>query len=258
MQDLKVSAIQASLVWENVDANLQAFSERISDIQSSPDLIVLPEMFSTGFSMNSAALAEKMDGKSISWMAEQASTTSTVITGSLIIEEEAEYYNRLIWMRPDGTFAHYDKRHLFRMMEEDQSFSAGQDKLFVKLNGWMICPLICYDLRFPVWSRNNGDYDVLIYVANWPKPRREAWRTLLRARAHENQAYVIGLNRVGKDVNEIAFAGDSVIIDPKGSEMDEAAEQEQTVEASLSYLKLQDFRSKFPIAMDADKFSIEI
>ena len=258
MQDLSVCSIQAALVWEDVAANLNAFSERISDIGDNPDLIILPEMFSTGFSMNSSALAEKMDGRSISWMAEQESTTGAVITGSLIIEQNGNYYNRLIWMRPDGTFSHYDKRHLFRMMEEDQSYAAGREKLFVNLNGWAICPLICYDLRFPVWSRNRGDYDVLIYVANWPKPRRDAWRTLLRARAHENQAYVIGLNRVGMDMNEIAFAGDSVMIDPKGSLISEAGEEEKTLQASLNYLKLQDFRAKFPTSLDADSFSFEL
>jgi len=258
MQDLNVCAIQAALVWEDVAANLNAFGERISDIGDSPDLIILPEMFTTGFSMNSSTLAEKMNGKSISWMAEQASSTNAVITGSLIIEENGNYYNRLIWMRPDGTFSHYDKRHLFRMMQEDQSYAAGKKKLFVNLHGWAICPLICYDLRFPVWSRNRGDYDVLLYVANWPKSRRDAWRTLLQARAHENQAYVIGLNRVGMDINEVAFAGDSVMIDPKGSEIDEAGVEEKTLQASLNHLTLQDFRAKFPSALDADSFSLEI
>ena len=258
MQDLKVAAIQSSLVWENVDENLNSFSERISALNSNPDLILLPEMFSTGFSMNSEGLAEKMDGKTTSWMAAKASETNAVISGSIIVEEDGKYFNRLIWMKPDGSFDHYDKRHLFRMMDENRSFSPGTEKLIVKLNGWMICPLICYDLRFPVWSRTKGDYEVLIYVANWPKPRREAWRTLLRARAHENQAYVIGLNRVGLDVNEIEFAGDSVILNPKGEELDEVGTEEVTVEASLSYKDLQDFKSKFPMGLDADRFSIDL
>ena len=258
MQDLKVAAIQSSLVWEDVDENLSSFSERIASLSNSPDLILLPEMFNTGFSMNSEALAEKMDGKTASWMATKAAETNAVVAGSMIAEDDGEYFNRLIWMRPDGSYDHYDKRHLFRMMNENQSFSPGTEKLIVKLNGWMICPLVCYDLRFPVWSRCKGDYDLLIYVANWPKPRREAWRTLLRARAHENQAYVIGLNRVGEDFNEIEFAGDTVILDPKGEELDEAANEEITVEASLNYNDLHDFRSKFPIGLDADRFSLDL
>ena len=257
MQDLKVAAIQSALIWENADANLDVFAERISQITSKPDLILLPEMFTTGFSMNSSALAEKMGGKSMEWMAEQASATGAVVSGSLIIEDGGSYYNRLIWMKPDGGYDQYDKRHLFRMMDEDQSFSAGTSKIIVQLKGWLICPLVCYDLRFPVWSRNQGDYDILIYVANWPKPRKEAWRTLLRARAHENQAYVIGLNRVGQDINELEFAGNSVILDPKGMNMDEAAEDEKIIEATLSYEDLLDFRSKFPMCLDADKFSLE-
>ncbi|MBL4752123.1 MAG: amidohydrolase [Flavobacteriales bacterium] len=257
MQDLKVAAIQAQLSWECVDENLVAFADRISNIDGHPHLILLPEMFNTGFSMNSASLAEKMGGKTMLWMAQQAGQANAVITGSVIIEEDGKHYNRLIWMRPDGTHAHYDKRHLFRMMDEDQSFSPGEQKLVVELNGWKICPLICYDLRFPVWSRNTRDYDLLIFVANWPEPRREAWRTLLRARAHENQSYVIGLNRVGEDGNGIAFAGDSVILDAKGTVLSESGPHEETLQASLNYAELETFRSKFPVYMDADQFSLD-
>lgn len=256
MQDLKVVAIQTSLAWESIDDNLKALSSRINTIASNPDLIILPEMFSTAFSMNSTELAENMDGTAVNWMAEIAAKTHAVITGSLIIKEGDHFYNRLIWMRPDGTHSHYDKRHLFRMMDEDQHFSPGSDRIIVELGGWKICPLICYDLRFPVWSRNNDEYDCLIYVANWPEPRREAWRTLLRARAHENQAYVIGLNRVGKDANDIEFAGDSVILDPKGNVISEGLDKEALIVGSLSYQELVEFREKFPMHLDADKFSV--
>ncbi|MBL4736176.1 MAG: amidohydrolase [Flavobacteriales bacterium] len=259
MQDLKVAAIQSSLFWESVDENLGAFSERIENIDSDPDLILLPEMFSTAFSMNSASLAESMGGKSMSWMAGKAAQTKAVVCGSLIIEEDGQYYNRLIWMRPDGTHVHYDKRHLFRMMDEDQSFSPGSQRIVVGLNGWKICPLVCYDLRFPVWSRNSDDYDCLLYVANWPEPRREAWRILLRARAHENQSYVIGLNRVGEDFNGIAFAGDSVILDAKGGVISEADQSTETiVMGTLSYSELEEFRAKFPMQLDADRFSLNL
>lgn len=256
MQDLKVVAIQTSLAWESIDDNLKALSSRINTIASNPDLIILPEMFSTAFSMNSTELAENMDGTAVKWMAEIAAKTHAVITGSLIIKEGDHFYNRLIWMRPDGTHSHYDKRHLFRMMDEDQHFSPGSDRIIVELGGWKICPLICYDLRFPVWSRNNNEYDCLIYVANWPEPRREAWRTLIRARAHENQAYVIGLNRVGKDANDIEFAGDSVILDPKGNVISEGLDKEALIVGSLSYQELVEFREKFPMHLDADKFSV--
>ncbi|MBL4657660.1 MAG: amidohydrolase [Flavobacteriales bacterium] len=258
MQDLKVAAIQTSLAWESIGDNLRALGNKIEQISNAPDLIILPEMFSTAFSMNSRGLAESMDGKAISWMADQASQSNAVVTGSLIIKEDEKFFNRLIWMRPDGTHIHYDKRHLFRMMDEDQHFSPGSQRIIVTLNGWKVCPLICYDLRFPVWSRNDAGYDCLIYVANWPEPRREAWRTLLRARAHENQTYVVGLNRIGKDFNGINFAGDSVIVDPKGAVINELPNEESILEGSLNYSELHDFREKFPMHLDADSFSLDI
>ena len=258
MQDLRVSILQSNLHWENVDANLNMFSSQILAIEQDVDLIVLPEMFNTGFTMNSEELAEPMNSISMLWMLEMAKAKNAVITGSLIIKEDDRYFNRLIWMRPDGTNEYYDKRHLFRMMDENSHYSAGNERLVVNLKGWKICPMICYDLRFPVWSRNKNDYDCLLYIANWPTPRIEAWNTLLRARAHENQAYVIGVNRVGGDPNGTLFSGGSVIIDPKGATICETAlGQEQVRSATLSYSELQDFREKFPIGLDADSFEIK-
>jgi len=258
MQDLKVAILQSNLHWENVEENLNMFSSQILAIGSEADLIVLPEMFNTGFTMSSEELAEPMNSVSMQWMLEMARAKDTVITGSIIIEERGAYFNRLIWMRPDGTHEHYDKRHLFRMMDENKHYSGGNKRLIVELNGWRICTMICYDLRFPVWSRNRNDYDCLLYIANWPTPRMEAWNTLLRARAHENQAYVIGVNRVGEDANGTSFSGGSAIIDPKGATIcDTEHEQEQTKSASLSYSELQDFREKFPIGLDADSFEIQ-
>ena len=256
MQNLNIAAIQTSLYWEDIDANLQMFSEKLGAIGKPTDLILLPEMFSTGFSMNSLELAEKMNGKSMEWMHAHAETQNSVICGSLIINDSGHYYNRLIWMRPDGSYMHYDKRHLFRMMDEDKYFSGGTVKMIVELRGWRICPLICYDLRFPVWSRNKGDYDCLLYIANWPEPRREAWKSLLTARAHENQAYVLGLNRVGQDGNGIAFPGDSRIIDPKGTVIQSAENEDVILTAELDMAVLESFRKKFPVAEDADEFEL--
>src|SRR5699024_11051193 len=186
-------------------------------IREKTDLIVLPEMFSTGFTMNPETLAEEMNGPTMKWMLEQAQKFSCVVTGSLPIKEDGKFFNRLIWMRPDGSFEHYDKRHLFGLGKEDRVYSPGNKKLFVELNGWKICPVICYDLRFPVWLRNtNAEYDILLVVANWPEKRSSHWKALIPARAVENQAFVIGVNRVGHDGNEVYHAGDSMCIDPNG------------------------------------------
>ncbi len=258
MCDLRVAILQSELHWENVEKNLKLFSTQILAIESEVDLIVLPEMFNTGFTMNSEELAEPMNSVSMQWMLEMAKTKEAVITGSIIIEEGDKYFNRLIWMQPDGTNEYYDKRHLFRMMDENNHYAGGDKRLIVELKGWKICTMICYDLRFPVWSRNRNDYDCLLYIANWPTARREAWTTLLRARAHENQAYVIGVNRIGEDGNRISFSGDSVIIDPKGATICECEmEKEVTETATLSFSDLKDFREKFPISLDADSFEIQ-
>lgn len=258
-KDLKVTIVQTNLAWENADANLAAFSQKLESIEaSSTDLIVLPEMFNTGFTMNANAVAETMNGKTVEWMAKMASQKKAVITGSCVIKENGKYYNRLIWMRPDGTHETYDKRHTFRMAEENKTYSSGEKKLIVELAGWKICPLVCYDLRFPVWSRNTGDYDCLIYVANWPERRSYAWRHLLIGRAIENQVYIVGVNRIGKDGKDIDYSGYSVVLNPKGESVSAAKPNEESIETiTLSHKELEKYRKEFPVALDADKFEIK-
>lgn len=263
---LKITTIQSELHWEDVDQNLEMFSQKIAAIKEPTDIIVLPEMFNTGFSMQSGKLAEEMGGKSGTWLKEQAREANAVIVASLIIKENENYYNRLVWAQPDGVCQTYDKRHLFRMAEEHHHFTAGKERLIINYKGWRICPLVCYDLRFPVWSRNSSFkttssesvYDCLIYIANWPEARRDPWNKLLQARAIENQAYVIGVNRVGVDGKGISYSGDSSAIDPKGNVLSStkpSINQIETVELSMT--ELTEFREKFPVSMDADLFSID-
>lgn len=256
--NLKVTIIQTELFWEEVDKNLSMFSQKIAQINEQTDLIILPEMFTTGFSMESEKLSETMEGKTVAWMKEAAKTADAVITGSLIIEENGKYYNRLIWAQPDGKIFTYDKRHLFRMANENEHFSAGLRRLIIDYKGWKICPLICYDLRFPVWSRNQKqEYDCLIYVANWPEARKEPWTKLLQARAIENQVYVVGVNRVGIDGKGISYTGNSALINPKGNDISQIAEHKESIHTfELGKQELEDFRAKFPVFMDADEFEI--
>lgn len=266
-RDITVAAFQSMLHWENRAANLKQFDLWFDKLESPADLLVLPEMFTTGFSMNPSKLAEKMDGPTLAWMQEQARRRNVVITGSVIIEENEKYYNRLLWVRPDGTFEQYDKRHLFRLAGEEKQFAFSEKKLIVDLHGWKICPLVCYDLRFPVWSRNRwkkegetlvADYDALIFVANWPERRSHPWKTLLMARAIENQSYVVGLNRVGNDGNFFFHSGDSAIIDFKGEHLKTAViGREEIITATLSWQLLAEFRAGFPAGMDADRFQLE-
>lgn len=258
MKELKISLIQANLHWENIISNLEMFSQEISALPQT-DLIVLPEMFSTGFTMNTKACAEKMDGLAVKWMMEQAKKTNAVIAGSLIVDDEGKYYNRLIWMRPDGTYEMYNKRHLFTFAGEQNHYAAGDKNLIVDLHGWKVCPLICYDLRFPVWSRNKkqNPYDLLVYVANWPERRSHPWKTLLQARAMENVAYVVGLNRVGDDGNKIFHSGDSAVINYKGevvSTIKSGVAQSETIK--ISYDELVEFRKVFPALNDGDEFKL--
>ena len=258
MQDLKVTIIQTRLFWESIGENLSLFENKFSEIIEPSDLIVLPEMFSTAFTMKSAQLAEEMNGKTMQWMAHYAKEKNCVITGSIIIKENEKYYNRLIWMRADGTYECYDKRHLFRMANENEHYSPGNKKIIVELNGWKICPLICYDLRFPIWSRNKQEYDVLLYVANWPERRRIPWSTLLAARAIENYCYTIGLNRIGTDGNNIPFSGDSAAYDFYGACLSKIKPNENGIETiTISYSKLQEFKKSFPVWMDADEFETQ-
>ncbi len=254
--NLKVSIVQSVIMWENIDGNLMHFGNKLDEIEEC-DLIVLPEMFTTGFSMRSSDLAESMTGKTLQWLKEKSALKNADIVCSLIIREAGKYYNRLVWMRPDGTFETYDKRHLFRMSDEHEHFSQGSKRLIVEIKGWRICPLICYDLRFPVWSRNNESFDALIYIANWPESRRGPWQILLKARAIENQVYVVGVNRLGKDGQGTAFAGDSAVINPKGIKISKTKAFTESVESiTLSLEELNDFRKKFPVGLDVDKFQL--
>jgi omega-amidase len=255
MQDLTVTIVQTALHWHAPVANRAMFTEKLAKVSPVTDLIVLPEMFTTGFSMHATTLAEKPEGETLHWMQEMAVVHQAVITGSIIVKENEHYYNRLYWVRPDGTFNTYDKKHLFRMAKEHHTYTPGKEKLLVELNGWNICPLVCYDLRFPVWSRNReNSYDLMLYVANWPKVRNLAWSTLLQARAIENIAYCIGVNRVGTDGNGHPYSGDSAIIHPKGHKLLETSEQEGIHTITLSKQELLDFREVFPAHLDADTF----
>jgi omega-amidase len=255
--NLRVTIIQTALHWQDADANRQMFSEKLAATQPATDLIVLPEMFTTGFSMGASELAEDADGPTLQWMKEEAAKYDAVLTGSVIVKEGESYYNRLYWVRPDGTYEHYNKRHLFRMAKEHHTYTAGKEKLLVELKGWNICPLVCYDLRFPVWSRNTqSQYDLLLYVANWPKPRANAWSTLLQARAIENLSYVVGVNRVGSDGNRNPYSGDSAVIHPKGYHLLETHEVEGVHTITLSKQELTDFREAFPAHLDADDFTL--
>jgi omega-amidase len=257
MDNLKITLFQGYLFWENIDKNLQNITLRLSNIREKTNLIVLPEMFNTGFSMNAAELAEPMGGKTMNWMHQIAQDYNCVVTGSIIIKEDEKYYNRLIWMRPDGSHEHYDKRHLFALGKEHQTYTAGTKKLIVDLNGWKVCPMICYDLRFPVWLRNvDGEYDLLLIVANWPERRALHWRTLIPARAVENQAYVIGLNRVGHDGNEVYHSGDSTCIDPNGNVVYYKRDEEDVYTFSIIADEVKKTRRALPFLKDADEFNI--
>lgn len=254
---LNISCIQANLAWENIDQNLKHVEDQFKQLPKDSEMVILPEMFTTGFSMNSKQLAEEMEGKSFQWMKNKAKKINKIILGSIIVKENNNYYNRCITMFPDGNYYTYDKGHLFRMEREHIDFTKGDKKIIFKHNDWRICPLICYDLRFPVWSRNRNDYDLLIYIASWPESRREVWNTLLKARAIENQAYVVGVNRIGKDGIGISYSGDTVIIDPKGQIIKKAKDyEEEIISAELSLYELNRFRDKFPVFLDADDFKI--
>ncbi|MFN8299963.1 MAG: amidohydrolase [Chitinophagales bacterium] len=257
MNPLRITLIQSNLQWENIEANLQMFSQKIAAHKETCDVLVLPEMFSTGFSMRAKELAETMEGSAVQWMKQTAAENNCVVTGSLIIEEAGEYHNRLVWMRPDGSFETYDKRHLFSLSGEDKVYTEGKDDLIVTVNGWHIKPLICYDLRFPVWSRNkNGAYDALIYVANWPERRVQAWKYLLIARAIENQAYCIGLNRAGNDGNDIYYSGDSMVVDAVGNVLFHEQHNEVITTITLNHEELIKTRNTFRFLEDGDDFVI--
>lgn len=260
MKALSISLIQTGLYWENSKMNLDHFTKQISKLETYPDVIVLPEMFSTGFTMKPELLAEVHEGPALQWMQEMAEKTGSVITGSVAVKDDGSYYNRLYWAQPDGKYYMYNKRHLFRMGNEHEHYTAGTQRLIIEYKGWRICPLICYDLRFPVWSRNSNQnpYDVLIYVANWPQVRSYPWEQLLVARAIENQCYVAGVNRIGEDGNGIPHSGNSAIINPRGEYICKPElNGDLAVTAQLSMEYLIDFRKQFPVLSDADQFEIQ-
>lgn len=260
MSQLLVTLVQANLHWEDKQANLQMLEQQIQAIGQPTQLVVLPEMFSTGFRMQPEKLAETMEGPSVQWMKTMAAQSKIILTGSLIIEEAGEYFNRLIWMLPNGTYGYYDKRHRFAFAGEDQHYSNGNKRLIASVNGWKINLQICYDLRFPVWARQQitaqPEYDVLVYVANWPERRSHAWKSLLIARAIENQCYVIGVNRVGEDGKGIQHSGDSMVVDPLGQVLYTNAHEAGTHTLALDKNFLEEIRTKFPFWKDADPFQI--
>lgn len=256
--NLKITIFQAYLFWENIDKNLQNLSLRLNmGIKEKTDLIILPEMFNTGFSMNTASLAEEMDGKTMQWMAQQADKYECVVTGSLIIKENSRFFNRMIWMLPNGTYTFYDKRHLFGLGEEDKNYSSGEKKVVVDLKGWKIRLAICYDLRFPVWLRNRDEeYDILLLIASWPDKRSSHWNALIPARAIENQSYVIAANRVGHDGKEVYHSGHSQCIDPMGKTVYYKPEDEDLYTFTVHHDELVKTRKAFPFLKDADNFKI--
>ena len=261
MSTLTITTIQSNLIWEDKTANMQMLQQKIDSIVEKTEIVVLPEMFTTGFSMNAVALAETMEGETVEWMKMVSNKNGIVLTGSVMIEEDGKYFNRLIWMLPYGQYGYYDKRHLFAYGEEDQHYSAGNKRLIASVKGWKINLQVCYDLRFPVWARQkpeNGvaEYDILIYVANWPERRNHAWKTLLCARAIENQCYVVGVNRVGDDAKNIHYSGNTLVIDPMGQVLYHMADEEDVNTITLSKEKLEEVRTKFPFLNDADDFTI--
>ncbi len=258
-QNLNTAFIQANLSWEDIVANRSMFSEKIAALSNDIDLIILPEMFTTGFSMNAKALAEPTDGETLSWMRQQAKLKFAAVTGSVIIKENENFYNRLYFVYPNGEYKIYDKRHTFTLAKEDQTYTAGKNKLIVEYKGWKICPLICYDLRFPVWSRNTEDYDLLLYVANWPEKRVNAWDTLLKARAIENMCYCIGVNRTGEDGDGYIYNGHSAAYDALGKELSSLnREEEFSEEIQLSKNELYEIRNKLKFLQDRDKFNLDL
>lgn len=260
---LRVSLVQGNTRWHDPAGNREYYGAKIRALAGTTDLVVLPETFTSGFTNETLVNAETMDGASLAWLRAAAADAGAVVTGSIVIRDGERCVNRLVWMRPDGTFETYDKRHLFRMAREHERYAGGDRRLVVELDGWRICPMVCYDLRFPVWIRNRYDkaegrfdYDALIFVANWPAARRHPWRTLLQARAIENLSYCIGVNRVGVDGNDLGYAGDSAVLDFVGQPLVELGAAELTVTATLDPAALAAHRERFPAWMDADDFEL--
>lgn len=271
---LTITIIQPNIAWEDKKLNLELLTQKIESIRERTEVVILPEMFSTGFSMNTEGLAEKMEGETIQWMSRISRSKKVILTGSIIVSENEKYFNRLIWMLPDGKYGYYDKRHLFAFAGENKHFTAGKKRLIAAVKGWRINLQICYDLRFPVWARQsqppgffsgnaggqkgNGEpeYDILLYVANWPRARIPAWETLLKARAIENQCYVVGANRVGEDGNQIVYNGNSMVVDPLGEALYQKEGEEDVFTITLQKHRLDEVRAKFPFLKDADEFKL--
>ena len=265
MSTLTVTLLQTSLHWEDPARNRQALGEKIRGLSQKTEIIFLPEMFTTGFSMHADELAEPMDGPSVDWMRQVAAEKKVVLAGSLIIRENGKNYNRLVWMLPNGQYGCYDKRHRFGMGGEGDQYTAGIKRVIASAKGWKVNLQVCYDLRFPVWARNHADengqpeYDLLVYVANWPETRIQAWKTLLTARAIENQCYVIGLNRVGTDGMGLSYPGESMVIDPMGEILyTKGGGQEDMPTITLDRARLTEVRQKLPFLRDADRFDITL
>jgi omega-amidase len=257
MNDLKVTVVQPDMVWKSPRENLEKYTKLLAGLGQPTDLVLLPEMFPTGFCTEPETLAEKMDGDTMHWMKRTAESLNCAVAGSLIIHENRRFFNRLVFIDPYENYTWYDKRHLFRMGNEEVKFSTGLNRLVVPWKGWRICFQICYDLRFPVWSRNQDDYDILVYVANWPSARSDVWNTLLKARAIENQCYAVGVNRIGTDGNDISYSGNSMVVHPKGTVIGEIQDPVDTAKTfTLSWKELKSFRKKFPAWKDRDEFRI--
>ena len=260
---MRITIVQSPLHWESPEMNRQMFAQKISTLRGLTDLVMLPEMFTTGFSMNATLLAEPVNGPTLAWMRELSNTLNAAITGSFICSAGEQYFNRLLFVRPDGSFDHYDKKHLFALTGEHHHYVAGKDRITVLWQGWRICPLICYDLRFPAWARNvtkaDAPYDLLLFVANWPARRAHHWRTLLAARAIENQSFVAGVNIAGTDGNGFEYTGDSAIIDYSGQALAQIPEgKADMITVELSLEDLQAYRQQLPFLKDADRFEFVV
>ena len=257
VNELKIALIQSNLVWENPIQNRINFSKKIESITESVDIIILPEMFTSGFTMNATAVAETMTGETISWLLTSAKKNNCAIMGSLVILEDSTYYNRCVFVEPDGKISTYDKRHTFTLAGEHKVYKTGTEKIIIDFKGWRICPLVCYDLRFPVWARNTDNYDLLIYVANWPKPRINAWDALLKARAIENMSYCIGVNRVGLDANNYEYPGHSACYNVLGERIDNIPEKKEDIQVvTLNKSDIEHYRNKLNFLNDKDNFNL--
>lgn len=257
MDNLTLGLVQQVITPNAPDDNLARYSAALAGVNKPVDLIVLPEVFTTGFCAGARQYAEAVGGRVYQWMLAHAQQYNAVVTGSLVVKEGENYFNRLVWMRPDGSFTHYNKRHLFRMAGEHHRYAIGNERILVELKGWRILPLVCYDLRFPVWSRNKNDYDLALYVANWPSVRALHWNCLLQARAIENLSYVVGVNRVGMDEAEQHYAGDSSVYGPAG-ELITTSQEVDVLVVDLCASKLLEYREKFPAHLDADMFNLRM